>query len=292
MAMAKQQPEAQYRVTMIVDAALVETVAKKLGGVEVEQVQKIEPPKPVEWMLTDENPDPESTYRNKVWTSTDGRHVVWTRPYEEDGVQCGDEYVTRDDLQNNIGTFKTLGEAQAAQPETHTDEELLSLADNLATLIMTSGENIDVDRWDKAANEYAAARRLKIDWGATRDDDEKTKAQSEYVVTIRVKGSTLPAVEKKAKTAWGDRVRKIEHVRRHSSNADLLNDAQEHVEQAVEIIAELQGAMEERRDNTPENFQGNKTYSAVEQAVEDLGSLRDEVEGVISAFDNIEFPGW
>jgi len=291
MAMAKQQPEAQYRVTMIVDAAQVETVAKKLGGVEVEQVQKIEPPEPVEWMLTDENPDPESTYRNKVWTSTDGRHVVWTRPYEEDGVQCGDEYVTRDDLQNNIGTFKTLEEAQAAQPETHTEEELLSLADNLAALIMTSGENIDVDRWDKAANEYAAARRLKVDWGATRDE-EKTKAQSEYVVTIRVKGSTLPAVEKKAKAAWGDRVRKIEHVRRHSSNTDLLNDAQEHVEEAVEIIAELHGAMEERRDSTPENFQGTETYEMVEQAVDALESLRDEVEGVISSFDNVEFPGW
>jgi hypothetical protein len=51
-------------------------------------------------------------------------------------------------------------------------------------------------------------------------------------------------------------------------------------------------AMEERRDNTPENFQGNETYSAVEQAVEDLGSLRDEVESVVSSFDNIEFPGW
>jgi hypothetical protein len=47
-----------------------------------------------------------------------------------------------------------------------------------------------------------------------------------------------------------------------------------------------------RRDNTPENFQGNETYSAVEQAVEDLGSLSDEVEGVVSSFENIEFPGW
>jgi len=291
MATANQKQGTQYRVTMLVDAAQVETVANKLGGVEVEQVQKVEPAKPVEWTLTSENPDPESLYRNKVWTSTDGRHIVWTRPYEEDGVQCGDEYVTRDDLQNNIGAFKTLQEAQAAQLETHTEEELLSLADDLATLIMTSGENIDVDRWDKAANEYAAARRLKVDWGATRDD-EKTKAQSEYVVTIRVKGSTLPAVEKKAKAAWGDRVKKIEHVRRKTSNQDLLNDAQEHVEEAVEIIAELQEDMEERRDNTPENFQGNETYSAVDQAVEDLGSLRDEVEGVISSFDNIEFPGW
>jgi hypothetical protein len=44
-------------------------------------------------------------------------------------------------------------------------------------------------------------------------DEEKTKAQSEYIVTMRVKGSTLPAVEKKAKAAWGDKVR-IEHVRR------------------------------------------------------------------------------
>lgn len=61
MAAAKQQSETQYRVTMIVDAAQVETVAKKLGGVEVEQVQKVDPLKSVEWMLTDENPDPEST---------------------------------------------------------------------------------------------------------------------------------------------------------------------------------------------------------------------------------------
>ncbi|MGA8343331.1 MAG: hypothetical protein WB781_15460, partial [Candidatus Sulfotelmatobacter sp.] len=80
--------------------------------------------------------------------------------------------------------------------------------------------------------------------------------------------------------------------RRNSSNADLLGDAQEHVEQAVEIIAELQEAMAERRDNTPENFQQTETYSAVEEAADGLDALKDEVEGVISAFDNIEFPGW
>ena len=122
-------------------------------------------------------------------------------------------------------------------------------------------------------------------------DGEKTKAQSEYIVTMRVKGSTLPAVEKKAKAAWGDKVR-IEHVRRKTSNQDLLNDAQEHVEEAAEIVGELLSHMEERRDNTPENFQGTETYEMVEQAVDALESLKDEVEGFISSFDNVEFPGW
>ena len=139
------------------------------------------------------------------------------------------------------------------------------------------------------ARNYLSARRIKLEY--RHEDDEKTKAKSEYVVTMRVKGSKLPAVEKKAKAAWGDKV-KISHVRRNSSNADLLGDAQEHVEQAVEIIAELQEAMAERRDNTPENFQQTETYSAVEEAADGLDALKDEVEGVISAFDNIEFPGW
>lgn len=46
----------------------------------------------------------------------------------------------------------------------------------------------------------------------------------------------------------------------------------------MEIIAESQGDMEDRRDNTPENFQNTETYSAVEETVDALESLKDGVE--------------
>lgn len=43
MATAKQTPETQFRVMLLVPGSKVETAAKTLDGVTVEKVQKIEP---------------------------------------------------------------------------------------------------------------------------------------------------------------------------------------------------------------------------------------------------------
>jgi len=54
-------------------------------------------------------------------------------------------------------------------------------------------------------------------------------------------------------------------------------------------VGELLSDMEERRDNTPENFQGGETYETVESAVDLLEQLKGELNNI--DFD-IEFPGF
>jgi hypothetical protein len=294
MAAQQQQEKMNYAVTLVVEGARLDTMSKRAKDafgdalLRVEKVEKVPAQGGGEWKLgsVDES---EFTGKHENWECSDGRTLRYNAAYMEDGVQIDEEYHVFDQ-HGKVGKYKTMEEAQAATRRVYTPQEIQTMADGLAEAVWRhDSEKDDFENLEDQAQEYLTARRIKLEY---RDpDEEKTKAQSEYIVTMRVKGSTLPAVEKKAKAAWGDKVR-IEHVRRKTSNQDLLNDAQEHVEEAVEIIAELQEAMEERRDNTPENFQGTETYSAVEEAVEALGSLKDEVEGVVSSFDNIEFPGW
>lgn len=294
MATEQQQHKLNYAVTLVVEGARLEAMSKRAKDafgdtlLRVEKVEKVPAQGGREWKMVRDEAS-EFTGGRQEWECTDGRGIVWAKPYIEDGVQIGDEYYVGDQ-HGRIGKYKTMEEAQAATRRVYTPQEIQTMADGLAEALWRhDSEKDDFENLEDQAQEYLTARRIKLEY---RDpDEEKTKAQSEYIVTMRVKGSTLPAVEKKAKAAWGDKVR-IEHVRRKTSNQDLLDDAQEHVEEAAEIVGELLSHMEERRDNTPENFQGTETYSAVEEAVDALESLKDEVEGIISSFDTVEFPGW
>ncbi len=292
MATQQQQQKMNYAVTLVVGGARLEAMSKRAKDafgdalLRVEKVERVPAQGGGEWKLTAENP---GLYHSKVWTNTDGREIVWTKPYEEDGVQLGDEYIVRDQYGDIARKLKTFEEAQAAVRPIRTPQEIQTVADELADAVSRfDPEEDDFDELVDQARDYLTARRLKIEYP---NEDDETKAKSEYVVTMRVKGSTLPAVTKKAQAAWGDKV-KITHVRRKTTNADLLDDAKEMVEGAVEIIEELQGDMEDRRDNTPENFQQTEAYSMVESAVDALESLKEEVEGVLPSFDNVEFPGW
>jgi len=288
----KPKTKTQFAVTLVIEGSRLETMskrAKEAFGDSLLRVENVEKGVlPGDWTLTEENP--EGLYRNKVWKNADGREIVWKKPYEEDGVQFGDEYRVRDQW-GRIGEFKSLEEAKAATRPIITPKEIQSMADELALRVASADDaDDDYEPPTELADKYLSARRIERRY--EEDDAEKTKAQSEYIVTLRIKGSTLPAVTKKAEAAWGDRVKKISHVRRSSTNQNLLDDAKEMVEGAAEIIAELHGAMEEHRDNTPENFQGNETYSAVEEAVDALESLESEIDGILPSFDNVEFPGF
>jgi len=295
MATAKQQQKAHYAVTLIVEGARLESMSKRAKEafgdslLRVEKVEKVPMQGGGEWKLTSTT-NSEYTGTHEYWECTDGRTLQYNPAYEDEpGVKIPAEYITRDQY-GNIGKYKTMEEAQAAVRPIYTPQELQVRADELANAVW--GYDEERDDWNDLADQayaYLMARRVKLEY--KDEDDDKKKAQSEYIVTMRVKGSTLPAVERRAKAAWGDKVR-ISHVRRSSTNQDLLDDAKEMVEGAAEIIAELHGAMEERRDNTPENFQGNETYSAVEEAVDALESLESEIDGILPSFDNVEFPGW
>jgi hypothetical protein len=87
--------------------------------------------------------------------------------------------------------------------------------------------------------------------------------------------------------------RNSDPITSHMSAAEMTDERTTNLHnQILEALRTLGVATRRMIWDTPENFQGNETYSAVEQAVEDLGSLRDEVESVVSSFDNIELPGW
>jgi hypothetical protein len=90
----KPQMKTQYAVTLVIEGTRLETMSKRAAEtfgdslLRVERVEKIA--MPGEWKLTEERPD--GTYRNKVWKNTDGREIVWQKPYEEDGEQYGGHF--------------------------------------------------------------------------------------------------------------------------------------------------------------------------------------------------------
>jgi hypothetical protein len=297
MANAKQKPTTKYAVTLAVEGARLETVAKKIkdavGDVKVLSVEKVAIPGSGEWATEWVK---QTGYLNTVLVNTDGRVIQRFEVENEDGsgyIDGAYTYRTRDEYGKTLGNFDTVEQAKAAQWEPMTQAEILDAADAVAAHVIKYGagdreESRDIE---SAAESYLKGRGKELP-EEYDEEEEGNRRTPEYLVTLRIKASTLPAVEKKAKAAFGDKLRSVEKVGRGFSRAAELEEAKEHVEEAVEIIAELQQAMEERRDNTPENFQGTETYSAVEEAVDALESLKDEVEGVLPSFDAVEFPGW
>jgi hypothetical protein len=294
MAIAKQQPTTKYAVTLVVEGSKLETIAKKIkgavGDVKVLGVEKVAIPGSGEWATEWVK---HTGYMNLVLVNSDRRVIQKFAVEDEDGNCIEGAYTYRtNDQYGRIGDFDTLEEAKLAMREPMTQAEILKAADWVAAHVVKYGagdheESVDIE---KKAKSYLVGRGNELP--EEYYEEEGNHRTPEYLVTLRIKASTLPAVEKKAKAAFGEKLRSVEKVGRGFSRAAELEEAKEHVEEAVEIIAELHEAMEERRDNTPENFQGTETYSAVEEAVDALESLKDEVEGIISSFDTVEFPGW
>lgn len=299
MATTKQKSSSttKYAVTLAVEGSKLETVAKKIkdavGEVKVLSVDKVTIPGSGEWATEWVK---HVGYTNPVLINTDGRVIQrFEVPNEDDTgyIEGAYSYRTRDEYGKTLGNFETLEEAKLAVREPLTQEEMLDAADAVAAHIIkySAGDHDESRLVEREAEAYLMARGKEL---PEEYDEEETgnRRMPEYLVTLRIKASTLPTVEKKAKAAFGDKLRSVQKVARGMSRAAELNEAKEKIEEAVEIIAELQQAMEERRDNTPENFQGTETYEMVEQAVDALESLRDEVEAALPSFDNVEFPGW
>lgn len=293
----KSSSTTKYAVTLAVDGSKLESVAKKIkdavGDVKVLSVEKVAIPSPGEWATERVK---HVRYTNPVLANTDGRVIQWFEVENENGdgyIEGAYTYRTKDSYGQTLGDFDTLEEAKLAVREPLTQAEILAAADEVAAHVVRygAGDREESREIESAAESYLIGRGKELP-EQYDEEEEGNRRTPEYLVTLRIKASTLPAVEKKAKAAFGDKLRSVQKVGRGMSRAAELAEAKEHVEAAVEVIAELHRAMEERRDNTPENFQGTETYEMVEQAVDALESLRDEVEGVVSSFDNIEFPGW
>jgi len=295
MATAKRQHEAEYTVTLKVAGSKVKAMggAAKRIGVEVSRVEKTPISAAGEWATEWVK---HVKYMNPVLVNTDGRVIQRFEEYDDDQPIEGKYayYCTRDaygKIANADGKYhiESLEEAKSLMREPMTQAEILDAADAVAAHVVRYGagdreESRDVEN---AAESYLIGRRKELP-EEYDEEEEGNRRTPEYLVTLRIKASTLPAVEKRAKAAFGDRLRSVEKVGRGFSRGAELAEAEKHVEAAAEIVRELKGDMEEWRDGMPENFQATQKYEEVDECASKLESLETDLDGI--DFD-VDFPG-
>lgn len=299
MVSAKQKQTTKYAVTLAVEGAKLETVAKKIkdavGDVKVLSVEKVAIPAPGEWATEWVE---HVKYMNPVLVNTDGRVIQRFEEYDDNDQPIEGKYAyyyTRDaygkQIANADGKYhiESLEEAKSLVRVPMTQAEILDAADAVAAHIVKygAGDREESDQIAKAAESYLMGRGKEMP-EEFNEEEEGNRRTPEYIVTLRIKASTLPAIEKKAKAAFGDKLKSVEKVGRGFSRAADLAEAQEHVEAAAEIVGELKDSMEEWRDNTPDSLQQTEKYNEVEECASNLESLEDELNGI--NFD-VDFPG-
>lgn len=109
-----------------------------------------------------------------------------------------------------------------------------------------------------------------------------------YLVTVA--GRNIKSIQKKIETAVGkDGVISVEKVRHPSSRAERLEEASSLIEQAKEIVQELQGEMENWSETMPDNLKESDKGEQVSSCNEALQEIVDALENVDCG--NVEFPG-
>lgn len=109
-----------------------------------------------------------------------------------------------------------------------------------------------------------------------------------YLVTVA--GRNIKSIQKKIETAFGkDGVISLEKVRHPSSRAERLEEASSLIEQAKEIVQELQGEMENWSETMPDNLKESEKGEQVSSCNEALQEIVDALENVDCG--NVEFPG-
>ena len=105
---------------------------------------------------------------------------------------------------------------------------------------------------------------------------EPTDAKGEYTVTLTVSGDRVNRVLKRTRELYPDCEIEVENANASVSRVVRL-------EEAKSIVENLQSEIQEWRDNLPENLQfGSKA--------EELDACIDSLDGLINAFDDMEFP--
>ena len=306
MVSARQKQTAKYAVSLVIEGTKLEAVAeqikKAVGEVKVLGVEKVLVPAPGEWGTEWVQV---SEYMTPVLLNTDGRIIQRFEEYDltTDKVIEGKYayYTVRDihggHIRNAEGAFHidTLEEAKTFMDAPLSQAELLANADELAANVYAierdaKESTLRGDRMKEAAEEWLLGRGIPLPKEEDEEAEEGNRRAPEYIVTLRIKATTLPTLEKKAKAMFGEKLVSVEKVGRGFSRAAELAEAEKHRDAAVEIVGELLSDMEQRRDNTPENFQQGETYKMVESAVDSLEQLKGELDGL--DFDSVEFPGF
>ena len=67
-----------------------------------------------------------------------------------------------------------------------------------------------------------------------------------------------------------------------------LDEVISKIEEAKELLENLQAEEEEYRDNMPENLQGSERYEAADAAVDNMSSAVDALDGAISSIESAQ----
>jgi len=293
----EKQPEANFRVTLVVPGSSVDAVAKTTkaaaASVAVENVQKIEPFVKGEWsqLVQGDRDDEPGKPIDGQWVNTDGRRIFAikrVKPGHEkkwfDERQWIEVYVVRDDY-GRIDVVNTLHEAMELVRPVSTTREMLEKADTIAKIVHNLGGNQTlVDE----ADEYLGMRRIAAGGAQDGYDDPDRRRKPKYRITLDVEGSRKDTVMATAKGMFGKMLVAVELVRYGGSRAEDLEAAQEKVEEALQVVSELRSDLEDWKENMPENFQGSFKEEELETAISNLEDIENSLEGV--GWD-VEFPG-
>ena len=67
-----------------------------------------------------------------------------------------------------------------------------------------------------------------------------------------------------------------------------LDEVLSKIEEAKELLENLQAEEEEYRDNMPENLQGSERYEAADAAVDNMSSAVDALDEAISSIESAQ----
>lgn len=67
-----------------------------------------------------------------------------------------------------------------------------------------------------------------------------------------------------------------------------LDEVISKIEEAKELLENLQAEEEEYRDNIPENLQGSERYEAADAAVDNMSSAVDALDEAISSIESAQ----
>ena len=74
----------------------------------------------------------------------------------------------------------------------------------------------------------------------------------------------------------------------NKARCKALDEVISKIEEAKELLENLQAEEEEYRDNMPENLQGSERYEAADAAVDNMSSAVDALDEAISSIESAQ----
>lgn len=109
-----------------------------------------------------------------------------------------------------------------------------------------------------------------------------------FSISVVIPGARLATIQEKADQLFGKDNYSVQRVKRVTSRADRLSEAESDVDNAKSTIVELKEELQEWLDNLPENLQQSQKADDLQSAIDVL----DQLETDLDQCDwSVEFPG-